>query len=183
MPTPGARNDLRNPRCILRLPRQWRGFVCPLAALLFLFCLPSVARAGWGEDALTKEANYISDCSFTEQAWNHGDVTPTAAAYGAINDVRIAWSGPDWVKPGESAVGAIGMMGAARQLKIANRDTKRYDVVLNQFFRTPGRWHGVRAGMRTRTMPITAAWRGAFIYDRAGRRQRDEACNALGRRA
>ncbi len=87
------------------------------SALLLLLCLSPAARAGWGEDALQREANYISDCSFTGQAWNHGDVTVAARAYGAINDVRIAGAGPDWVQPGESAIGVIGLMGAARQLE------------------------------------------------------------------
>ena len=79
-----------------------------LLILLFLLCLPNAAFAGWGEDALQREANYICDSSYTALAWNHAGVTSDLAGYGALNDIRIALSGPDWVRPSESAHTAIG---------------------------------------------------------------------------
>ncbi len=103
--------------------------------LLLLFSLPTTAHAGWGEDALQRESNYICDSSYTELAWNHGGTTPDLAGYGALNDIRIAQSGPDWVRPSESAHAAIGLMSAAQQLRIAHSDTARYDGVLSRFFR------------------------------------------------
>ena len=147
---------------------------CLLLTLLLSLGLTPSAWAGWGEDALTKEANYISDASFSEQAYHHDGITPQASAYGAINDVRIATSGPDWVRPGESAVAAIGLMGAARQLKIAGRDTKRYDAVLDRFFRS---W--LLAGrqgwdMDRKTGDCGGMARRVF-YDGNGQWQRDEA--------
>ena len=101
---------------------------------LFLCLLLSPAHADWGEDALAKEAGYICDCSFTEYATHHDNAVPMADAYGAINDVRLYQSGPDWVRPGESAIAAIGLMGAARQLQSEKRDTSRDDAVINRFF-------------------------------------------------
>jgi hypothetical protein len=105
-----------------------------LMLLLFLLCLPNAAHAGWGEDALQRESNYICDSSYTEYAWNHGGTTPDLAGYGALNDIRIDHSGPDWVRPSESAHAAIGLMAAARQLRTSHADTARYDAVLSRFF-------------------------------------------------
>ena len=85
-----------------------------LALCALLLCCAPAAHAGWAEDALTKEANYIADASFSESATHHAGAAPSSAGYGAINDVRIDQSGPDWVQPQESAVAAIGLMGAAR---------------------------------------------------------------------
>lgn len=79
-----------------------------LLILLFLLCLPNAALAGWGEDALQRESNYIYASSYTALAWNHAGVTSNLAGYGALNDIRIAHSGPDWVRPSESAHAAIG---------------------------------------------------------------------------
>ena len=61
---------------------------------------------------------------------------PDAAAYGGINNIRIASSGPDWVLPGESALAALGLMSAAQQLRVAHQDTSLYDGVLSRFFQT-----------------------------------------------
>jgi len=146
----------------------------PLLALIF--CLAPAARAGWAEDALTKEANYICDASFTEAATHHVDVAPQSAGYGAINDVRVDQSGPDWVQPQESALAAIGLMGAARQLKVAHRDTARYDAVLSRFFET---W--LLANRQGMDVDSRDADYGGFarrvFYDKMGRWQRDGGYN------
>src|SRR5947209_19550406 len=71
----------------------------------------------WAEEALIKEADYIVNCSFTEYTHNSSEVQQADDAYGALNVLRISEKGPDWVRPGEAAVGAIGLMAAAIQLK------------------------------------------------------------------
>ncbi len=157
---------------------QMKPIACARSAFLVLILLlfSPAAIAGWGEDALQRESNYISDSSFTELAWNHGDVTSGAAAYGAINDIRVAYSGPDWVRPGESALAALSLMSAARQLQVAHVSTARYDGVLSRFFhvwllQNRQGWQedahdGDFGGMAQRV-----------FYDKRGRWQRDEAYN------
>ena len=63
---------------------------------------------GGGEDALQRESNYICDSSYMALVWNHAGVTSDLAGYGGLNDIRIAHSGPDRVRPRESAHAAIG---------------------------------------------------------------------------
>src|SRR5258705_12703679 len=113
--------------------------ICRLLAFfaLSVACLAPNARAAtWAEDALIRESSYIVNCSFTEFAVNHSAVQTTDDAYGAINVDRIFQAGPDWVNPGESAVAAIGLMAAARQLKLAGFSITTSDQVLNRFFQT-----------------------------------------------
>jgi hypothetical protein len=133
--------------------------------------------ATWAEDALVKEADYIVNCSFTEYAWNHAAVQATSDAYGAMNVLRIYQRGPDWARPGEAAMGLIGLMAAARQLKAAGFDITRYDQVLDRFFRT---W--VLAKMEPVNTDTTSADYGGFweriYYDAAGRRQKTDPVNA-----
>jgi len=147
-----------------------------LALSALLLCLAPGAHAGWAEDALTKEANYIADASFSEAATHHADAAPQSAGYGAINDVRIDQSGPDWVQPQESAVAAVGLMGAARQLKLAHRDTARYDAVLGRFFES---WLlANRQGMDVdRRDPDYGAFARRVFYDKSGHWQRDDGYN------
>ncbi|HXI51597.1 MAG TPA: hypothetical protein VNH84_08830 [Candidatus Saccharimonadales bacterium] len=107
------------------------------AAWICLFAAaPQSFAATWAEDALLREAGFIVNCSFTEFAANHSAVQSTDDAYGAINVDRIYTSGPDWVNPGESAMAGIGLLAAARQLKILGHDTTTYEQVLNRFFQT-----------------------------------------------
>jgi len=72
--------------------------------------------------ALVKEADYIVNCSYTEYARNSTGVQPTDDAYGALNVLRIADRGPDWVRPGEASVGVMGLMAGAIQLKAAGHE-------------------------------------------------------------
>ena len=148
--------------------------IAPLLTALLFFCALSPACADWVGDALTKEANYLCDASFTEYATNHSDAVPSADAYGAINDVRIYHSGPDWVRPGESAIAAIGLMAAARQLHTANKDTARYDAVLPQFFQT---WLLLRRqGWDTNAKDADFGGMARRVYyDGAGHWQRNDA--------
>jgi len=107
-----------------------------LLLLIVVMPLPA-AYAGWGEDALSREAGYICDCSYTENAGNHDGIDKASDAYGAINDIRLAGGGPNWVQTTEAAVGAIGLMQAARRLHESGQSTDRYDAVLSSFFQ---RW-------------------------------------------
>ena len=105
---------------------------CGFAAWLLL-ANPHEAEAGWAEDALKSEADYIVNCSFTAQTANNAQVQTSDAAYGALNNVRVA-VGADWVRPGEGAMGIIGLMAAATQLKKSGEPTEKYDAVIDAFF-------------------------------------------------
>jgi hypothetical protein len=123
-----------------RPPRQRNSgsrLLAAVALLTFLFSPSPLRAAGLESQAiLMGEADYIVDCSFTEFAHNHGGVGTTADAYGALNVDRIYQRGADWVRPGEAAMGAIGLMAAARELRQNGVDTGRYDQVLDRFFNT-----------------------------------------------
>ena len=96
---------------------------------------PQPARAGWAEDALKSEADYIVNCSFTAQTKNNAQVQTSDAAYGALNNVRVA-VGADWVRPGEGAMGMIGLMAAAKRLQKQGEPIEKYNAVIDAFFET-----------------------------------------------
>lgn len=133
---------------------------------------PPLSRA-WASDLLVREADYIVDCSFTENAVNHVGVSADADAYGALNDIRVFDRGPDWVMPGEAAQGAIGLMAASAQLKTLGQPTGRYDAVLDAFFddwlaKQKQGWH---------LDPSEADYGGVasrLYYDKQGRWQRSD---------
>jgi hypothetical protein len=62
-------------------------------------------------DALATEVNYITQCSWTKanpKSWSvPADSLP---GYGAINESRIGNSWADWVEPGASTMGVVGLM-------------------------------------------------------------------------
>jgi hypothetical protein len=104
-----------------------------------------------GESVLIQESDYIVACSCTAYAPHHQWLTPGCDAEGAINDVRVldspqtppdpdspqvSQAGPSWVRPGEAAMGAIGLMAAAKQLHALGDNTSAYDAVLHAFFQT-----------------------------------------------
>jgi hypothetical protein len=109
-----------------------RSGVLGIAALVLLSSTRA-AQAGWAEEALKSEADYIVNCSFTTQAKNHEQVQPGDAAYGALNNVRLA-GGPDWVRPGEGAMALIGLMAATMQLKQSGYPVEKYNAVIDAFF-------------------------------------------------
>lgn len=104
-----------------------------MAPLLFATVSPA-AWAGFAEDLLRKEADYIVDCSYTRHAQNLPSNTPTRDATGALNNVRIHNSGPDWVVPSEGAVGMIGLMQAARVLRDDGQSVSTYERVMDAYF-------------------------------------------------
>lgn len=140
------------------------------------------ASAGWGEDTLRKEADYIVDCSWTGSAQNGGNAYSFTHAYGALNNVRISSIGPDWVVPREAAIGMIGLMAAAKRLDYAGENIQVYKNTVNRFFDTwvvarkqPIEQSGVNAGgfygrvyyssggWRTGTDTPTAAATGSMV--------------------
>ncbi|MBP7934222.1 MAG: hypothetical protein KA354_06190 [Phycisphaerae bacterium] len=131
--------------------------------------LPMPGDRQWARQTLVKECDYIADCSFSEDATNHAAVAPDADGYGVLNDNRIHWKGPDWVRPGEAAMGAIGLMAGARKLHGDSVSIGRYDRILDRFFQT---W------LLQRRQPIVADAgddRGAICsdveYDALGKRE------------
>ncbi len=105
---------------------------CGVAAWVLL-AAPHKAEAGWAEDALKTEADYLVNCSFTAQTKNNAQVQRDDAAYGALNNVRVA-VGADWVRPGEGAMGMIGLMAATTRLKSEGEPVEKYNAVIDAFF-------------------------------------------------
>jgi hypothetical protein len=148
-----------------------------LTSLISAPVVRPVQADAWADAALIKEANYIVDCSFTEYARNGGQAQPSADAYGALNVLRIYQKGPDWVRPGEASMGAIGLMAGAIQLKAEGQDITPYDQVLDRFFHT---WVVARS-QPFNTDPGSANYGGVFeriYYDSTGTRLRTDPPNA-----
>jgi hypothetical protein len=151
--------------------------VVTVCGLIVTSTAGAVRADAWAEEALVKEADYIVNCSFTEYAQNSSGVKPTDDAYGALNVLRIADRGPDWVRPGEAAMGVIGLMAGARQLKAAGRDITRYDQVLDRFFHT---WMATRT-QPFNTDPTSVDYGGVYervYYDTTGKWQSSDRANA-----
>lgn len=148
------------------------------AGLLALLSIAGPLRAaGIGsQEILLREAGYIVDCSFTEFARNHSVVRAAADGYGALNVDRIYQRGPDWVRPGEAAMGAIGLMAAAAQLQQAGVDVSQYNQVLDRFFNTwlLARLQPVIGG----TSPDAGGISARVYYNVGGQWQRADAANA-----
>lgn len=112
-----------------------------LAALLVaagsLQCQPS--RADRDND-LGIESRYITQCSCTEanatvKAKNISSAQP---AYGVFNDWRIGNGQADFVRPGEAAIGSIGLLVGMHQLQTDGHSTADLDaaahLALSGFF-------------------------------------------------
>src|SRR5437667_8470221 len=148
-----------------------------LSLLVFRPSQHPLHAATWTDDALLKEAEFICDCSFTEDARNNREVAETDDAYGALNVDRIYQRGPDWVPTGESCMGVIGLMAAAAHLKQSGFDTTRYERVLDRFFHT---WVVARQEPLD-TDSLSADYGGCFqrvYYTVGGQRQKQDPANA-----
>jgi hypothetical protein len=148
-----------------------------LSVLLLHAFEPPLHAASLADDTLQKEADFICDCSFTEDARNHQGILPSANAYGALNVDRIYQRGPDWVPTGESCMGVIGLMAAAAHLNQSGYDTARYERVLDRFFH---QWVVARQEPFD-TDPQSPDRGGCFqrvYYTVAGQRQREDPANA-----
>jgi len=101
----------------LNMSKKPQGTWSVHVVLAFAFAtLPaSVANAGYAEQLLDRESDYIVDCSYTQWARNKSTHNPDADAYGCFNNVRLGSdAGPDWVITSENAIGIIGLMKATR---------------------------------------------------------------------
>lgn len=125
-----------------------------------LLCVAAPLRAGWGEDSIRKECDYIVDCSFTTFAQNNSQAQTTDNAYGCINVVRIGGTGhADWVPSGESAMAAIGLMAGAQRLRTSGENIDTYKTVLTRFFNT---WMIGSGGRAFDTTTTSATYGGAY---------------------
>src|SRR2546421_5972969 len=148
-----------------------------LSLLVFRPSEPPLHAATWVDDALLKEAEFICDCSFTENARNNRDAQETDDAYGALNVDRIYQRGPDWVPTGESCMGVIGLMAAAAHLKQSGYDITRSEKVLDGFFH---QWVVARQEP-IETDEQSDDYGGCFqrvYYSVAGQRQGEDPVNA-----
>lgn len=86
------------------------------------------------------EVSYITQCSCTGANASTARVPSTAAAYGVLNDWRIGNGVPDFVQPGEAAIGSIGLLYGYHRLKTAHHSTPALDqkakTALSGFFRS-----------------------------------------------
>ena len=128
----------------------------------------------WAQDALAREAGYIVDCSYTQDATNRAGARASADGYGALNDVRIVQVGPDWVRTGEGAVASIGLMAAAAQLHASGQEIGRYDRTLNAYFRV---WLSQRRQPVIGDGPDAGGLAARVYYDGSGGFQRRDAAN------
>jgi hypothetical protein len=162
---------------------EWRALsgrrLAGAVGLLFLLAAPRPLGATGltTPQILVGEANFIVDCSFTEFAHNHRDVTVSADAYGALNVDRVYQRGPDWVRPGEAAMGAIGLMAAAAHLQQAGMDISRYNQVLDRFFNT---WlvSQQQPVDTDENSPDAGGMAERVYYNVAGQQQKADAANA-----
>ena len=136
---------------------------------------PVVYTKSWALDALGREASYIVDCSYTQDATNRAGAQEAADGYGALNDVRIVQVGPDWVRTGEGAVASIGLMAAAAQLNASGRDIGRFDRTLGAYFRV---WLLKRRQPVLGDGPDAGGMAARVYYDGSGGFQRRDAANA-----
>ena len=84
------------------------------------------------------EVNYITQCSCTAANSSTAGVPNTASAYGVFNDWRIGNGFPDFVQPGEAAIGSIGLLYGYHRLSTTNHSTPDLDskakTALSGFF-------------------------------------------------
>ena len=96
-------------------------------------------------DDMWMECKYITQCSCTAANSSTAGVPNTAPAYGVLNDWRIGNGQPDFVQPGEAAVGVIGLLYGYHRLQVAGRSNADLDTkaktALSGFF-----WSWIRNG-------------------------------------
>jgi len=134
--------------------------IAPIAILWSVIATSTMAKAVPG--ALSAESNYICDCSYSLYCTNNSGISTSSAAYGVLNDVRInnAGGGPDYVRPGEASMGAIGLTAAAAHLSGA--DQTRANNVLGAYFRTWVRSGQAQASSGAIYQSVSYTSNGAF---------------------
>ncbi len=106
-------------------------------------------------DNIRDQCNYIADCSWSRWCTNHvqADKNRKSPAYGVLNDVRInvpegsyndplnaKRAGPDYVRPGEAAMGIVGLMAGVEALDYGDQsylptERVRHLGVISLFFK------------------------------------------------
>ena len=79
-----------------------------LATALLLGTPHKTTADGYAD--IAGECQYITQCSCTAANASTAGVPNTAPAYGVFNDWRIGNGTPDFVHPGEAAIGSIGLL-------------------------------------------------------------------------
>ena len=116
--------------------RSWKKFGAVLAAA-FLLGAGHRAVADKYSD-LSGEVTYITQCSCTAANSSTARVPGAAPAYGVLNDWRIGNGVPDFVQPGEAAIGSIGLLYGYHRLVAGSHSTPALDrkakTALSGFF-------------------------------------------------
>lgn len=134
-------------------------------------------------DSIRRQCDYIADCSWSQWSANHtqADKNKNSPAYGVLNDVRInvdenvpgflpsaRRGGADYVRPGEAAMGVVGLMAGVSALDQGNQgyspeERERYLRVISLFFK----WVD-------RTQNPDGSFSGAITYDINGQEDRTQ---------
>lgn len=117
--------------------KSWKKAGPVLAAAAVLLGLSHKAKADSYDD-MWMECKYITQCSCTAANSSTANVPSGAAAYGVLNDWRIGNGQPDFVQPGEAAMGAIGLLYGYHRVTVAGRSNADLDgkakTALSGFF-------------------------------------------------
>ena len=120
-----------------------------MAASLSMLGVTHPAKADSYDD-MWMECKYVTQCSCTAANASTAGVPNTAPAYGILNDWRIGNGTPDFVQPGEAAIGVIGLIYGYHRLTVAGRSNSDLDgkakTALSGFFWSWLRNTGNQAG-------------------------------------
>jgi len=121
---------------------SYRWSVIALATIITIACVARQSKADAYDDMWT-ECNYITQCSATSANASCASLANTKPMYGILNDWRIGNGQADFVKPGEAAMGSIGLLYGYHRLQVAGRSNSSLDTraktALSGFF-----WSWVR---------------------------------------
>ena len=142
--------------------KSWKKTGPMLAAAVSMFGAAHGAMADSYDDTWM-ECKYITQCSCTAANSSTANVSTGAAAYGVLNDWRIGNGTPDFVQPGEAAIGAIGLLYGYHRLTVAGRSNADLDgkakTALSGFF-----WSWARNGnnMAGNAFPASISYNSSY---------------------
>ncbi|MEO7717256.1 MAG: hypothetical protein ABIY70_13735 [Capsulimonas sp.] len=117
--------------------KSWKKTGPVLAAAASMLGMAQCAMADSYDDTWM-ECKYITQCSCTAANSTTAGVATSTPAYGVLNDWRIGNGQPDFVQPGEAAIGAIGLLYGYHRLTVAGRSNADLDgkakTALSGFF-------------------------------------------------
>jgi hypothetical protein len=90
-----------------------------------LLCRPAHADK---DDDLWIESHYITQCSCSAANDTVGRIDPRLPVFGVLNDWRIGNGHADFVRPGEAAIGAVGLLVGYHQLVTDKRSSPDLDA-------------------------------------------------------